>query len=111
MQKLKNTLNVTHWNKFIPQKTLQDTHCDMKDLLSSKARFPYPPILRRFDIEEPRFKLKAHATNYACAICAYAHYADLNLKLSAVDRSNCEGEGGWHFGYVIFLGKSPKRVH
>ena len=83
----------------------------MKNLLSSKARFPYPPILRRFDIEEPRFKLKAHATNYACAICAYAHYADLNLKLSAVDRSNCEGEGGWQFGYVIFLRKSPKRVH
>ena len=78
----------------------------MKNLLSSKARFPYPPLPRRFDIEEPRFKLKAHATNYACAICAYAHYADLNLKLSAVDRPNCKGEGGWQFGSVIFLRKS-----
>ena len=49
--------------------------------------------------------------NAICAICAICAYADLNLKLSAVDRPNCKGEGGWQFGYVIFLRKSPKRVH
>ena len=78
-------------------------HCDMKDLLSSKPDFPI------LFLEGLILKLKTQATNYACAICAICAicaYADLNLKLSAVDRPNCKGERGWQFGSVIFLRKS-----
>lgn len=72
----------------------------MKDLLSSKPDFPI------LFLEGLILKLKTQATNYACAIFAICAYADLNLKLSAVDRPNCKGEGGWQIGSVIFIRKS-----